>query len=175
LILSSLNADGCTLEFGIYVNKHGVPSRTTGTIEWEGTAERIAIHWPHFLLFDARFIEVRHVATGLLSQIIPGDDIRCIWDGRSTCVPTSTGLEGLNQPMNLEPRIHCVMTPQESTQHGAVAGRPRPLAQHVFELTPTMPLYPPGAPGSPNNSTYFPQQPVSPPQSPNIHPMTSWR
>jgi hypothetical protein len=162
-----------TVEFGIYVNKHGVPSRSTGTIEWEGTAEHVAIHWPYILLFDSRFIEVRHVATGLLAQIIPGSETRCIWDGRSTFAPASTGSEGLHQPMNLDPRIHCVMAEVEPT-HGAV-GRPRASAQHVFELTPTMPLYPPGAPGSPNNSTYFQQQPNSPPQSPNLLPMTSWR
>ncbi|KAG2345927.1 Dbl homology domain-containing protein [Suillus weaverae] len=163
----------CYDEFGIYVNKHGAPSRNTGTIEWEGTAERVAIHWPYILLFDSRFIEVRHVSTGLLAQIIPGNEIRCIWDGRGTCIPPSTGSESFQQ-MSLDPRIHCVMAAPEPVQHGAV-GRPRSVAQHVFELTPTMPLYPPGAPGSPNNSTYLQQQTVSPPQSPNLLPMTSWR
>ncbi|KAG1874382.1 CNH domain-containing protein [Suillus subluteus] len=163
----------CYDEFGIYVNKHGAPSRNTGTIEWEGTAERVAIHWPYILLFDSRFIEIRHVSSGLLAQIIPGNEIRCIWDGRGTCAPPSTGPESLQQ-MSLDPRIHCVMAAPEPIQHGAV-GRPRSVAQHVFELTPTTPLYPPGAPGSPNNSTYFQQQTVSPPQSPNLLPMTSWR
>lgn len=162
----------CYDEFGIYVNKHGAPSRTTGTIEWEGTAERVAIHWPYILLFDSRFIEVRHVSTGLLAQIISGNEIRCIWDGRGTCAPPSTGSESFQQ-INPDPRIHCVMAASEPVQHGAV-GRPRSVAQHVFELTPTMPLYPPGAPGSPNTSTYFQQQTSSPPQSPNL-PMTTWR
>ncbi|KAG1747883.1 CNH domain-containing protein [Suillus paluster] len=170
----------CYDEFGIYVNKHGAPSRNTGTIEWEGTAERVAMHWPYILLFDSRFIEVRHISTGLLAQIIPGNEIRCIWDGRGTCAPPSTGSEGFHQPMNLDPRIHCVMAAPEPVQLGLI-GRPRTVAQHVFELTPTMLLCPPGAPGapgapvSPNNSTYFQQQPVSPPQSPNLLPMTSRR
>jgi hypothetical protein len=113
------------------------------------------------------------MSTGLLAQIVPGNEIRCIWDGRGTCAPPSIGSESFQQ-MNLDPRIHCVMAAPEPVQHGAV-GRARSVAQHVFELTPTMPLYPPGAPGSPNNSTYFQQQPVSPPQSPNLLPMTSWR
>ncbi|KAG0704634.1 hypothetical protein DFH29DRAFT_911319 [Suillus ampliporus] len=161
----------CYDEFGIYVNKHGAPSRNTGTIDV------VAMHWPYILLFDSRFIEVRHILTGLLAQIVPGNEIRCIWDGRGTCAPPSTGPEGFHQPMNLDPRIHCVMAAPEPVQVGPI-GRPRTVAQHVFELTPTMPLYPPGAPGapgSPNNSTYFQQQPVSPPQSPNPLPMTSWR
>jgi len=111
-----------------------VPSRNTGTIEWEGTAERMAVHWPYIVLFDSRFIEVRHVATGLLTQIIPGNEIRCIWDDRSTFAPASTGSEGLLQAMNIDPRIHCVMA------ETAAAGRPESL-EHVFELAPNMLLY----------------------------------
>ncbi|KAH9959699.1 hypothetical protein BGW80DRAFT_1131259, partial [Lactifluus volemus] len=56
--------------------------RTKGTIEWEGTAEHVARHPPYILIFDSRFIEVRHVENGRLCQIIPGHDLRCIWDGR---------------------------------------------------------------------------------------------
>ncbi|KAG2121700.1 hypothetical protein BD769DRAFT_991420 [Suillus cothurnatus] len=78
--------------------------------------------------------------------------------------------------MSLEPGIHCVMVALEPIQHWAL-GRPRSVVQHVFvfELTPTIQLYPTGAPGSPVNSTYFQQHTISPPQSPNLLPMTSWR
>jgi hypothetical protein len=48
------DADGKTLEFGIYVNKHGAPSYIMGTIEWEGTADCVAIHWPYICLFNSR-------------------------------------------------------------------------------------------------------------------------
>ena len=57
------------------------------TIEWEGTAERVAWHPPYVLVFDSRFIEVRTVETGRLCQIIQGEDIRSIWDGRGTSQP----------------------------------------------------------------------------------------
>ncbi|KAE9397959.1 citron-like protein, partial [Gymnopus androsaceus JB14] len=67
----------CYNEFGVYVDKHGDPNRAAGTVEWEGTAERVALHAPYVLLFDSRFIEVRHLETGRLVQIIPGNDIRC--------------------------------------------------------------------------------------------------
>ncbi|KAH9965641.1 CNH domain-containing protein [Lactifluus volemus] len=77
----------CYDEFGLYVNRHGDPSRTKGTIEWEGTAEHVAWHPPYILIFDSRFIEVRHVETGRLCQIIPGHDLRCIWDGRGASLP----------------------------------------------------------------------------------------
>lgn len=166
----------CYDEFGIYVNKHGAPSRTTGTIEWEGTAERVAMHWPFILLFDSRFMEVRHVSTGLLAQIIPGNEIRSIWDGRGTS--SGSPGEGFNQPMNLEPRIHVVMSVPEPSPHSQ-GNRLRSVAQHVFEVTPTVPLYPPGPITSPSNSGYFPQS-NSPPHSPSMTPNTlvqsgSWR
>lgn len=169
-------------EFGIYVNKHGAPSRTTGTIEWEGTAERVAMHWPYILLFDSRFMEVRHVSTGLLAQIIPGNEIRCIWDGRGASSGSSATGEGFSQPMNLEPRIHAVMSVPEPNTHGQVGhstNRLRAVAQHVFEVTPTVPLFPPGPINSPSNSGYFPQS-NSPPHSPSITQSTlvqsgSWR
>ncbi|KAH9959694.1 CNH domain-containing protein [Lactifluus volemus] len=43
----------CYDGFGLYVNRHGDPSRTKGTIEWEGTAEHVAWHPPHILIFDS--------------------------------------------------------------------------------------------------------------------------
>lgn len=162
------------IEFGIYVNKHGAPSRSTGTIEWEGTAERVAMHWPYILLFDSRFIEVRHVSTGLLAQIIPGNEIRCIWDGRGTSgTAAATAAEGLQEPMNLDPRIHAVMSAPEPLGQMGQPGRPRAIAQHVFELVPTVPLYPPGPLASPSQSAYF-QQSSSPPHSPSMVPANSW-
>lgn len=166
----------CYDEFGIYVNKHGAPSRPSGTIEWEGTAERVAMHWPYILLFDSRFIEVRHVKTGLLAQIIPGNELRCIWDGRGTSGgPTAMGGEGLDQPMSLEPRVHAVSVPEQAGQ----AGRMRSIAQHVFELTPTVPLYLPDTNASRPNSGYIPHT-GSPPRSPGTNlntliPAPSWR
>ncbi|KAL4062545.1 CNH domain-containing protein [Scleroderma citrinum] len=171
----------CYDEFGIYVNKHGAPSRPTGTIEWEGTAERVAMHWPYILLFDSRFMEVRHVSTGLLAQIIPGNEIRCIWDGRGTSSGAASTGEGPNQAMSLEPRIHAVMAVPEANPHGQTGhgSRLRASAQHVFELTPTVPLYPPEPLTSPSNSGYFPQS-NSPPHSPSMPQNTlvqtgSWR
>ncbi|KAF9234096.1 CNH-domain-containing protein [Melanogaster broomeanus] len=141
----------CYDEFGIYVDKHGGPSRPSGTIEWEGTAERVALHWPYVLLFDSRFIEVRHVSTGLLAQIIPGNEIWCIWDGRGTSgTSTVTGVEGVEQPMGLDPRVHAVMSTTETVGQLGLAGPPQAIAQHVFELAPTVPLYRLGSLASPS-------------------------
>ncbi|KAE9397961.1 hypothetical protein BT96DRAFT_940494 [Gymnopus androsaceus JB14] len=135
----------CYTEFGVYVDKHGDPNRAAGTIEWEGTAERVALHAPYVLLFDSRFIEVRHLETGRLAQIIPGNDIRCTWDGRgisslnasSPSAQTMSFADGRDEPLNQDAQVHAVMNAPE------VVGGPRSRAvvQQLFELLPTVPLF----------------------------------
>ncbi|KAL7280654.1 hypothetical protein ACG7TL_005593 [Trametes sanguinea] len=168
----------CYDEFGLYVDRHGDPSRSIGTIEWEGTAEHVAWHPPYVLLFDSRFIEIRHVETGRLAQIIPGNDVRCIWDGRGvTGVPPAPAIpEGYGQEMiSQEPRVHGVMNATENAPLGPNMRGGRPIAQHVFELIPTIPLYLPGSLASPSQSTTYFSQNNSPPHSPRLNPTLSWR
>ncbi|KAF8159386.1 CNH domain-containing protein [Crassisporium funariophilum] len=157
----------CYDEFGLFVDKQGNPSRPTGTIEWEGTADRVAMHAPYVLLFDTRFIEIRHVETGRLVQIIPGNDIRCVWDGRSLDGGAAVvAAEGTEENMVHEPRVHAVMNAVEPPLQPG--GRPmRGIMQHVFELFPTIPLYLPGSLASPSTTTYFPMS-FSPPRSPAL-------
>ncbi|KAJ7308583.1 Dbl-like domain-containing protein [Mycena albidolilacea] len=165
----------CYNEFGLYVNKHGDPSptRPLGTVEWEGTAERVAFHAPYILLFDTRFIEVRDVETGRLAQIIPGNDMHCLWDGRGQA--TSSNEQNLADHRNgvlQEARVHGVMNaPEPPSQPGRPA--PRAIAQHVFELIPTIPLYLPGSLASPSTTTYFSSS--SPPRSPQLRPLNAYR
>ena len=130
----------------MYVDRHGDPSRGVQTIEWEGTAEYVAWHPPYILLFDIRFIEIRHIETGRLAQIIPGNDMRCIWDGRGAAIntPQTPGPDGWSEGVSQEPRVHGVMN-AESTQPTTGPRSNRPVAQHVFELIPTIPLYLPGS------------------------------
>ncbi|KZT25369.1 Dbl-like domain-containing protein [Neolentinus lepideus HHB14362 ss-1] len=173
----------CYDEFGLYVNRHGDPSRTAMTIEWEGTAEKAAWHPPYVLLFDTRFIEVRHVETGRLVQIIPGNDVRCIWDGRSSSSNmnlVTPGRDGWTENgLNQEARVHGVMNAPEAVRTGGMGPQRgnRAIAQHVFELVPTVPLYLPGSLHSPSNSAYFPASngPLSnsPPHSPRMTPVNN--
>ena len=144
----------------------GKPRRSTGIIEWEGTAVRVAMHAPYILLFDIRFIEIRHIETGHLVQIISGTDIRCVWDGRGIDAGTAVSPEGENPPMVQEPRVHAVMNIPEPS---SLPRRPRYSIQHVFELFPTIPLYLPGSLASPTSTNYFPRS-WSPPRSPVIRP-----
>jgi len=54
------------IEFGLFVDRQCNPSRNTGIIEWEGTAERVAMHTSYILLFNSRLIEIRRIETGRL-------------------------------------------------------------------------------------------------------------
>ncbi|KAF9525947.1 Dbl domain-containing protein [Crepidotus variabilis] len=157
----------CYDEFGLFVDRHGNSSRSTGIIEWEGTADRVAMHAPYILLFDTRFIEIRQVETGRLVQIIPGTDIRCVWDGRTldggaAVVPHG----GTEDRMIQEPRVHAVMNLPEPPIHAGIRNV-RGAVQHVFELFPTIPLYLPGSLASPSTAPYFPLS-FSPPRSPPL-------
>ncbi|KAG6909360.1 hypothetical protein DXG01_000799 [Tephrocybe rancida] len=129
----------CYDKFGLYVNKHGEPSRQGGTVEWEGTAKRVALHTPYVMIFDTRFIEIRDLVTGRLVQIIPGNDVRCIWDGRgvSTNV-TATPADHIIQ----EAQVHAVMNAADSP--GAPRSKPVDVVlsntdPHFLDMSSTNP------------------------------------
>ena len=92
-------------EFGVYVDRYGVPLLDRGIVEWEGQADRASFRFPYVLLFSSSFVEVRHLITGHLTQIIrpeavaggegeggrgggggggggPQTGLRCLCDGR---------------------------------------------------------------------------------------------
>jgi len=148
------------------VNPHGDPLRDNPTVEWEGKANRVALHAPYILLFDPRFIEIRHVETGRLSQIIQGLDVRCIWDGRGVDPsPEVITSDGGDDNVCQEPKIHAVMNGSEP-QFPSGSRPSRATFQRVFELIPTLPLYLPGPITSPAPAAaYFPAS-FSPPRSP---------
>lgn len=39
----------------------------------------IALHYPYVLAFEPTFIEVRHVETGLMAQVIAGTSVSCLF------------------------------------------------------------------------------------------------
>jgi len=114
----------CYDEFGLYVDKYGKPSHPTGIVEWEGKAEKVVWHPPYVLLFNSQFIEIRHMETGYLAQIISGNDIQCIWDGQGIDKPQAT-----TQSASQGSRVHGVMN-REALQYGS----DKVQTQHVFEL-----------------------------------------
>ncbi|KAG2229535.1 hypothetical protein INT48_006926, partial [Thamnidium elegans] len=68
----------CYNEIAFYIDKKGRRVRTDWIIHWEGHPTSFAFHYPYILAFDSSFIEIRHINTGDLTQVIPGNNIRCL-------------------------------------------------------------------------------------------------
>ncbi|EGG07244.1 uncharacterized protein MELLADRAFT_48159 [Melampsora larici-populina 98AG31] len=68
----------CYEDFGFYVNKNGWRARNNWIVYWEGHPVAFAIQYPFVLAFEPSFVEVRHLETGALLQIIPGPNIRFV-------------------------------------------------------------------------------------------------
>src|SRR5713101_3341909 len=115
-------------------------------------ARRMAstIH-PYLRLAFHRGFEVRHVESGRLCQIIPGTDLRCIWDGRgATLPPVAPGPNGTwEEAPSQEARVHGVMRADDTSEGRSSSGAARGVVQHIFELIPTVPLFLPEKLSSP--------------------------
>ncbi|KAF9582187.1 RHO1 GDP-GTP exchange protein 2 [Lunasporangiospora selenospora] len=68
----------CYSDFAFIMSKKGELSRK-GLIEWEGCPESFAMVYPYVIAFESRLIEVRHIHTGQLEQLILGEDIRLLY------------------------------------------------------------------------------------------------
>ncbi|KAI0635913.1 hypothetical protein C8Q77DRAFT_1100369 [Trametes polyzona] len=65
-------------ELGCYIDKHGVPTRSSGYLRWETRAVSYAHRGDFLLLISPEFIEVRTLHTGKLVQVLEGTDMRRI-------------------------------------------------------------------------------------------------
>ncbi|TFK85670.1 CNH-domain-containing protein [Polyporus arcularius HHB13444] len=83
----------CYDEFAFYVNKTGWRSRKDFMVYWEGSPTGFALHYPYVLAFEPTFVEIRHVETGSMSQIIQGNNLRCLFAD----TPPSTTHSAANQ------------------------------------------------------------------------------
>jgi len=131
-------------EFGLYINKYGDVNPTKGTIEWDVIADHVACHPPYVLIFNARFIEVRHIESGRLCQIINGQSLRCTWNGYGSSVPPSRpDPDGMRGETPVPGTSVCGVM---STDGGSQGPSPSHIAgaavQCVFELVPTVLHFP---------------------------------
>ncbi|EPT02968.1 hypothetical protein FOMPIDRAFT_1142932 [Fomitopsis schrenkii] len=69
----------CYDEFAFYVNRTGWRSRKEFMVYWEGYPTGFALHYPYVLAFEPTFVEIRHVETGAMSQIIQGNNLRLLF------------------------------------------------------------------------------------------------
>lgn len=67
-------------EFGLYVNRQGEPRQSNCLCEWAGTAKQVAFCDGYAMLVNTNFIEVRHVETSRLVQVIRGTNICSLYN-----------------------------------------------------------------------------------------------
>ncbi|OAD77836.1 hypothetical protein PHYBLDRAFT_86363, partial [Phycomyces blakesleeanus NRRL 1555(-)] len=68
----------CYNEFAFFIDKKGKRLRDDWAIHWEGSPTACVFRFPYVVAFNSTFIEVRHIDTGDLHQVIPGNNIRCL-------------------------------------------------------------------------------------------------
>ncbi|KAI8098883.1 uncharacterized protein BX664DRAFT_254586 [Halteromyces radiatus] len=82
----------CYDEYGFYIDGKGNRLYPNFLVEWEGNPEAFACQYPYVIAFEPSFIEVRHIITGELEQIIRGSHIRCLNNGHKTEKPLIFGV-----------------------------------------------------------------------------------
>ncbi|KAG0201531.1 RHO1 GDP-GTP exchange protein 2 [Mortierella sp. GBA30] len=68
----------CYSDFAFTMTKKGALAKRD-LIEWEGRPESFAVAYPYVVAFESGLIEIRHIETGALEQIILGDHIRRLY------------------------------------------------------------------------------------------------
>jgi hypothetical protein len=81
----------CYDEFAFYVNKRGQRSRKEFMVYWEGMPTGFALHEPYVIAVEPSFVEVRHIETGLMSQVIQGSNLRLLFADAPPSVTHTTG------------------------------------------------------------------------------------
>jgi hypothetical protein len=107
-------------DFAFYVNKNGWRSRKDFMVHWEGsptgfgesiidsTSEGVtlmtlvALHYPYVLAFEPTFVEIRHVETGFMSQVIQGNNLRLLFADTPPST-TNTASQFNQHPMGYGP------------------------------------------------------------------------
>ncbi|KAF9398103.1 RHO1 GDP-GTP exchange protein 2 [Mortierella sp. AD011] len=70
----------CYSDFAFIMTKNGNLAKTE-LIEFEGRAESFALVYPYIIAFESQLIEIRHIETGTLEQLVLGDNIRVLYTG----------------------------------------------------------------------------------------------
>ncbi|CCM01353.1 uncharacterized protein FIBRA_03403 [Fibroporia radiculosa] len=69
----------CYDEFAFFVNKLGWWTRKDFLVYWEGYPTGFALYYPYLFAFEPTFVEIRNVETGSMTQIIQGNNLRCLF------------------------------------------------------------------------------------------------
>lgn len=144
----------CYDEFAFYVNRNGWRAKGNWIIHWEGNPISFALHHPYVLAFEPSFIEVRHVETGALHQVITGYNLRCLFADVPPPAPAGQATSSALLPSNAQ------YDPTRAAGYPAV--RPQPLGAYGGYMQPGGGM-PPGTVSGPGMQAYPPQAYARPP------------
>lgn len=116
----------CYDEFAFYVNKNGWRARPKWAIIWEGSPTSFALQYPYVIAFEPAFIEVRHVESGHLVQIIPGSNINCLFADMPPSTVNAPPVAPQRQLMYPSPGGGGMYRPPPMTPGGYPQGQPQP-------------------------------------------------
>ncbi|KAI9305392.1 CNH domain-containing protein [Cunninghamella echinulata] len=111
----------CYNKFAFYVNNRNGSlvmrgnGRSPLLCEWEGNPDHIVYQHPYILAFSSQFIEVRHVDTGELVQVIPGDNIRLTYYNGGGDMPIIHVCMTHNQKQDTQHVFNLWLDPQRSS------------------------------------------------------------
>ncbi|CAK5283232.1 unnamed protein product [Mycena citricolor] len=106
----------CYDEFAFYVNRTGRRSRKNFIVYWEGTPTGFALHEPYVLAFEPSFVEIRHIDTGLMSQVIQGSNLRLLFADTPPSVNNGTGYAYNQGGYDRSPQFNPYAPPQYQYQ-----------------------------------------------------------
>ncbi|KAF9071584.1 CNH domain-containing protein [Rhodocollybia butyracea] len=133
----------CYDEFAFYVNKTGRKSRKEFMVHWKGVPTGFALHEPYVLAFEPTFVEIRHIETGLMTQVIQGSNLRLLFADNP---PSMTGAGAVPQsnPFN---------SPNSGMYHPGY--EPNPY-NNGYQQYPGQPVY--AGYGGPQHQMQYPMQ-----------------
>ncbi|KAG4304085.1 hypothetical protein PORY_002449 [Pneumocystis oryctolagi] len=91
----------CYDEMAFFVDKNGWATKHNWMIIWEGLPNSFALFYPYLLAFEESFIEIRHVETTALVQVILGNNIRKLYDNYRECLYAYTDDDGIDKIASL--------------------------------------------------------------------------
>jgi len=155
-------------EFAFYVNKNGWRARGKWAIVWEGMPTAFgesdglfpahilitAMQYPYVIAFEPTFVEIHHVESGHLVQIIPGTNISCLF--------ADTPPSRVNAPV-LPPNRQLMYPPPHAVPGQAPPFRPTPAPSPYGQQWHPQQAFPaphPGQPPMPHHGHPSPRPPM---------------
>ncbi|KAI1296262.1 RHO1 GDP-GTP exchange protein 2 [Mortierella claussenii] len=157
----------CYTDFAFTMTKNGNLAKTE-LIEFEGRAESFAMVYPYIIAFESQLIEIRHIETGALEQLILGDNIRLLHSGEDLKGnpmihilmndPTKGDIRQVVRLNKVAPKPRTLLTPMQYRPRSSYVPQTAPSSSSMVEPV----LYQP-------KSTYIPQSNSTPRLTPTPH------